>query len=460
SIPPVEPPSDAAHTFRTYASDVATLTGKPLGNEVRNEPAVVHHKPAASVHTPSVPSESPDPSPNPTATPSTPTRPPPLPPPPAKIVPRAPTTSETRDEVLARLRQKAGREVVETSPRLPVPPAPSTNETKEQVLARLKAKAGGATQPFPLSSAPAPLEVVPPLPPHRDAPVSSSEPSPLHTYKTDFAGFAEQKGASRISMLAAEQDAGQTTTPVSIEKPKGNMFVIAAGILLLVAGMGSVYAAYRFATGRPPIPEELFVPSLIFADERAELSGEGAALRESLVTLTTRTLPEGSVVVAYLSYATTSAEGVETSTLPGNALIARLALPAPDILLRNIETPSMVGVVTVGGQTRPFFILRVSSYERTFAGMLEWEARMERDLASFYPRYTNSALLSETQNDFSIRIGFRDEVVGNRDVRVLRDSADRAVLLYGYRDKKTLLIARDEGAFLELLERLEASRSQ
>ena len=457
---PTPPPNDAqAHAFRTYASDVAALTGKPLPKDAKNETAApVSAAPAKEV--PAAPA------------PARPAPPPPEPPP-AKIIPKAPSTEESRDEVLARLKARATPaapppQTAEAA--APAPKAPSTSETKEEVLARLRANAGGAA---PVAAAappgPPPLRVKhspPPLPQNAEA--SAAGPSPLHTYKTDFADRTSATGASRISMLAAEQDARGTPAPTVLpEKRNKNLLVYGLGALLIIAGVGSVYAAYRFATGRPAVPEELFIPSLIFADERVEVSGEGTELQAALSEAGAR-LPEGSVLVAYVTTSTTTPEGVViTEPADGGTLVRALALPAPEILLRNADELSTAGVVRAGGEARPFLILRVSSFERTFAGMLEWEPTMERDLALFYPAHPNveaapvgTSTATSTAPEPFARLGFGDEVVGNRDVRVLRDAEGRAVMLYGYRDRRTLVIARDEAAFLEILERLAASRAQ
>jgi hypothetical protein len=55
------------------------------------------------------------------------------------------------------------------------------------------------------------------------------------------------------------------------------------------------------------------------------------------------------------------------------------------------------------------------------------------------------------------KVRFEDVVVANRDVRILRDTRGRSLLLYGYADKETLIIARNEASFAALLTRLSAA---
>lgn len=418
---PAQPP------IRTYASDVAQLTGKPLAKNVRNDPA---------------------PAPVRATTPAA--------PPPATILPKAPSTEEKREEVLARLKAHAvptpRTAPVEPPPATIIPKAPSTDEKRDEVLARLRAKVGEVPQQ-PLRPAPTPEFTPPGLPP-------VGTPSPLHTYSTDFSDKARITNASSISILAAQADS-KTPAPVALAPARRNVLPIVAAVALVIAGGVSIFFAYRLVTGRPSLPAEAVIPSLIFADDHAELTGSSDELRRGLVGLESRALTSGNVIVAFMTYSTTTKDGTVQVPAQGGALISAFALPAPDLLLRNIDPSSTVGVVNAG-ETRPFFILRVSSYERTFAGMLQWEPSMGNDLSLFYPSYPEVESIGTTSSSTPTLLPqgaphFVDAVVANHDVREYVDGADRVLFLYGYRDKQTLVIARDAAAFTELLTRLAAS---
>jgi hypothetical protein len=314
------------------------------------------------------------------------------------------------------------------------------------------------------------------IPPVPEKPVAAPEAAGVHTYKTDFSDRAEAGKISRIGMVAAQQDAQTAPVIFKQEKKQSGLLVIFLGGILVLAGIGSVYAAYKFATAEPAIPMETVIASLIFADERIQLSGSGQELREGLAEARGIALSDRDLAVVYMTYSTTTGAGIKEEIATGGALFAALRLPAPEILLRNIEPGSTLGIVNADGETRPFFLLRVSSYDRTFAGMLDWESSMERDLALFYPLYPATVIVlpedpmatsSETSTESAavaggepFRLSFTDEVIENHDVRVLRDAEDRIIMLYGYRDKQTLIIARSKEAFSELLSRLSSTRSR
>ncbi|MDO8407723.1 MAG: hypothetical protein Q7S95_00600, partial [bacterium] len=140
---------------------------------------------------------------------------------------------------------------------------------------------------------------------------------------------------------------------------------------------------------------------------------------------------------------------------------------------------SMAGVVDIAGVQSPFFILSVTSYGDTFASMLTWEPAMLRNLSLLFPAYPPAMVANAVASTSSAASttppapalvnsvtppprdqGFIDEVVANHDTRVYRDGEGRSVLIYGYWNQRTLVIARDEAAFTAILGRLATSRTR
>lgn len=310
--------------------------------------------------------------------------------------------------------------------------------------------------------------------------ISPSEASPIHTYSSDFSDRIDSKNASTFSVLAAQSDSGLRTTEKKKESRK-NILYVAGGMMLVVAAIGVSYGAYRYMIEKNIVPLVATTPSLIFADERVSLEGEGGELRRNLVSGIDSPLQEGSVRVFFLAVASSTPLGPVKKELPGGFLIGSLQLDPPDILLRNIGEESTVGTVRAGGEQRLFLVLKVLSYERTFAGMLAWEPRILTSLADFYPEYAPPApppptiatttkivkgktVISTTTVEAAVPVysppHFVDEVTSNQNVRALKDSTGKTILLYGYKDKQILIIARDENAFGKILERLTVSKTQ
>lgn len=294
--------------------------------------------------------------------------------------------------------------------------------------------------------------------------------APIETYSDDFRKRVEEKGSSTASVLAAEQDLGKHVSDEIPEESKGNRnkwYVISGIVLLCVGGIG-VYVAYsKYLVALAPVSILATATAPIFVNDQKTVSGTGNDLMRAIQKLETETLPRDTVRQISLDESTTASAGA-------NVFLA-LDVHAPDILIRNMKTDgSMAGIVDTSTSQAPFFILPVGAYSTTFAGMLLWEPTMQTDLAMLYPLYpvvqstqpeASSTLATTTVATTTVvvpivaKIGFRDEVVGNHDVRVLRDASGRSIVLYGYWNQTTLIIARDPMAFAEILDRLATSHT-
>lgn len=312
-------------------------------------------------------------------------------------------------------------------------------------------------------------------------------PQPLQTYASNFSDRIDRDNASAFAVLAAEQDAGRST-PIQDEpvRRRINLAPIIGGVIFVLLGGAGAFGAYQLVmTVRETPFIALSVPSIVSADEYKELEGSGTTLVEALVSTANTGLVSGNVLVTYTTIAASSEEGgFITKPSGGDTFIRALQLNAPDILLRNITDRSTVGVVRAGQETRPFFALRVESYERTYAGMLTWEPLLFSSLSRLFPLHqvsvpaieepidtesvstttatTSTAIATSTPtippvapSQAIARTRFEDMVIDNKDVRVLKDTNNQTLLLYGYADKRTLIIARDEAAFRALINRLK-----
>lgn len=353
---------------------------------------------------------------------------------------------------------------------------------------------GGIPDMAPLSQSAAKERLVagsPLAPPVPTAPPAASPPppprahtltpplvTPIETYAGDFLDMVKKTNASSATVLAAEQDKEKRSPVPQVpqERSRGNLLYVIAGAVLLVAGVAGAYAAYsRYLSALAPVASILGVSAPIFIDEREQISGSSSAIFKAVEASIARPPATGAVRLLYGATATTS-------------IVATLLAKAPDIVRRNMNANnSMAGIVNAGGSASPFFILSVSSYGNTFSGMLWWEKTIVNDLLALWggarPSATTSSTVATTSPPVSEKAargtavatastssgqattaaratGFRDEVIGNHDARVYRDEAGRSVLLYGYWDKTTLIIARDPGAFIEILQRFAASRAQ
>ena len=341
-------------------------------------------------------------------------------------------------------------------------------------------KSGVTPDLAPLTPATAPETPPPPPHPEQVAPLTPlipakkppPEPFPLKTYSGDFTDRMKETRASTATVLAAEQDsATRVSQPTSPEPSRISLPYLLASAALLIAGVVGVYVAYtQYRAAQQPVVVALPEPTPIFVDERETVSGTGIALIQAMQTSVSRPLAAGTVRLLSLTSTTTS-------------VFSALAVSAPEVLLRNVSASgSMAGVIHIAGAQSPFFILSVASYSDTFAGMLAWEPVMPLYLADLFPPYTaveapisaattttatttpkvasptpGLQVVAPTAPPPAIR--FFDVTIANHDARVYRDPSGRVVLVYGYWNATTLVIARDAATLTELLTRLATTRT-
>ena len=284
------------------------------------------------------------------------------------------------------------------------------------------------------------------VPAQSEAVTHQDSPSPVHTYSSDFAKHAKDKSATSFSVLASELDAG--TKQESHEKKSASVPTF-IGVLLILVGLASVAYTFYTTTQSVVVPLLTTVPSRVYASDEREVKGTTLSIKETLDAY--RTTPfNGSVVLLYAP--TSSASSTEKT---GLSLIEALALPLPDILLRNVSVYTSVVLVKDNDLFFPAFVFDTTSYERTFAGMLDWEDTMATDLSFAYP-VTETASTSGEMLYATPREVFVDEVVENQDVRVLYDDQNNSILVWGYKDRQTLIVARNKSSFATLVSQLKA----
>jgi len=293
-----------------------------------------------------------------------------------------------------------------------------------------------------------------------------SSPIPLKTYSEDFRERMKETHASTMTVLAAEQDSAPRIYQEIPEKPNQNnrnrWYIISGIALLSVSGVGIYFAYSHYLSSFIPVVVSPTSSTPIFVDARENISGTGTVLMQEIKK--SITVPLASNTIRLLSL---------TSVPPGVGMLDTLQIPAPGTLLRNVDyAGSMVGIVNTSTGQSAFFILGVNSYSSTFSGMLSWEPVMQRSLGTLFPIYPTSTTVVATTTAATTtatttvsapslpKEGFRDEVVSNHDARVYRDEQGRSILLYGYWNQTTLIIARDPAAFSEILGRLATSHTQ
>ena len=128
-------------------------------------------------------------------------------------------------------------------------------------------------------------------------------------------------------------------------------------------------------------------------------------------------------------------------------ILDTLAWQSSPALLRAINE---INFGTLG--TEPFIVLRVTSFDTAFGGLLVAEDSLSQELAPLFGEPVTSTF-DVSEDDSTVRPAyFEDDVVRNHDVRVLRDGMEKERIVYGFVNQNTVIITTDRGMFATLAE--------
>ena len=291
-------------------------------------------------------------------------------------------------------------------------------------------------------------------------------------------------------------------------------------ILLAVLGFVGVYyvAGNKQATVEVPqehiqsiIPyDEDFVINLNTRERKKVLSGFESAESKTY---------DRNTSIVYLPIFIV--DGTSTSVLNTSDFFNVLEARTPPALVRAFGDGFMLGFNRQSGKMSPFIILTSDSFNQLYAGMLEWEPAMADDLGDIFfskedlvdgptststekntqaniPKKendlqtaTNTSVTQSTSSqniilkistssvasttgsssisvlapkDNNVRyiiansLKFKDEVLNNKDLRVLRTLSGKTLMYYTFINDKIVLIAKDFNTLDEVVKRLATSQ--
>lgn len=286
---------------------------------------------------------------------------------------------------------------------------------------------------------------------------------PLRTYKDDIVEAVRRKKASLVTITAAEQKARAKKAPLAPEKPSSEksvkLAVIAISIMLVIAGISSIVFFY-FQSQGGVITKELGVHALVFSESEGEFDTTellGARFMNQI------TLEKNSTDITLNTFKHiyfTEGGILGKSLISASDFLNLLQVHAPDSLLRSLETEFMFGLHAFN-KIQPFLILKTRVFDTAFAGMLNWEEAMSRDLSPLFGPHVNRSIINIEQGNTAPTIGsaiFSDTIIKSRDARVLLDERGNIALLYSFLDKNTIIITTNTATFEEIFIRLSSTR--
>ncbi len=262
----------------------------------------------------------------------------------------------------------------------------------------------------------------------------------LRTYQGDVEEAMSKNNYSASTILVAEQKRRIEAPPVpEIQKDNSgrNKLFIYVGSILFLLGIGAVGGVYYFKSSEKTQIEQKTKALLGFSLEKS--FSIASSSREQFLTNIIREKDSFKMPVNSVLYLNLLGGNDKSADSP--LLLSLLAPNMPPSLVRSFENEYMLGVYSFD-TNEPFIILRTNDFALSYSGMLKWEKDIPKDL---------SILFSTPQNASSTSGAFVDEAIRNKDIRTLKDSSNKSLILYSFIDKKTLIITKNENLFNAIL---------
>lgn len=366
------------------------------------------------------------------------------------------------DKILKSIKLPEKRAYTPDGERKPAPSAPTPSEANAQKLDEILSAHITENTPAPAGDAPInpPLSAPSTVPDqamfHEDMHVAS-----VHTLKQDLQHVVQEQKMSVVKAVALEQEKRtriQQMEPVIPHAPSKAPAIIFTIVLFLALGAAALGGVYYVAViqSAPSAPVEN--SSLVFAEQTVAFpltQDSPQSIRVQLAQARNAGGTLGSLLHVIPTVPSTDAAGAPSqrpATLP--EFFTAIGAEAPENLMRALGNDFFLGIHTVD-KNAPILVIKVTSYDRAFDGMLSWEQTLNGDLQ---PLFTPVPHLVMGADGLQTERPFTDLVMRNYDVRALKDDQGVIQLYYSFPTRDLLIIAESPYTFTEILSRLQAGR--
>ncbi|MDO8565049.1 MAG: hypothetical protein Q7R67_00250 [bacterium] len=291
------------------------------------------------------------------------------------------------------------------------------------------------------------------------------EKSPLkqiRTFQGDVADALHRQNESLVSIQQTEASRRRASPDEVVdseisERRKKTFFLLIGSLFFIILGIAGAWYGYREYLRKTAPPTPVTPSSRLISPESAVTLDLSTASREIFLSRFAEAIidvPAGALRHVILRNGPT----VNSPLLETAGFFKILESQAPASLVRSFEPIFMVGAL---GES-PFLIIKLSSFESAFAGMLAWEPNMAPDVA---PLLGTEELLKVIPST-SV---FKDVIVRNKDVRMLESSSVSTtstssgqasspqatpIILYSFFDNRILIITENSETLQILMDRL------
>ncbi len=276
----------------------------------------------------------------------------------------------------------------------------------------------------------------------------------LRTYTSDMADVMRENEISVIKIALAEQqkrereDIYKKAEGTSVSK----FFLMVGGVIFIMLGIYGAYYFYKKASApKAPIQINKEVQMFIPYEDKSVVDVTNATNSIDISNIIKEEVGRIGKAGSIRSFFLTVKQGENIELIPIKSLLSILESSAPSSLIRNLTDSYMIGTYTPrpdGNTAHLFIILQTNDYNLTYAGLLDWEKSMLRDMFGLF-QIDVSGDRSEL-----FEKPWKDIIINNRDARILYDKIGNDVLYYVFVSKDKFVITDNKEAIKEISARL------
>lgn len=268
----------------------------------------------------------------------------------------------------------------------------------------------------------------------------------VETCAEDMAHVIEDNQGGLVKQMIHEEEMKQIQNKnVSPVSQKNKIYILLSAIFLIGAFLTFVFLFLQ-EKKTSVIVEPQFAP-IIYNDKNVFLEIADLPRDKILESMATEasntTVKKGGIEGIYV---------IQKKQIVGlrsflSLIKSNLSLPNRDLVSDNF----MTGVFN--SDTKDFFILvKIRSFQDIFDNMRTWENKM------FYDLHTLFGVPINISTKYLLTKNFDDQIVENKNARVLHDDKGNIVFMYIFADDNSLVITNTVDAVHELITRLSGSQ--
>lgn len=308
----------------------------------------------------------------------------------------------------------------------------------------------------------------------------------IRTYKSDMEETIQAGHLSSLNMAVSENNRMMRQiqqSPLEEKKSAINKNVIILSFVLIAGGALAFLVPYLLVqkqntkTTVATSTATALTQAIMTTDLEEKINLASINLDKIDVTLNERVNQSSTSLGQVKDFVLTQGSGTGEAPIAASDFLSLINASVPDEVSRSLLPQYMFGMYNYAGN-QEFLILKVSSYDTTFSGMLLWEANLWQNFKNLFGLSVNTSSaqtngVTSTSTSISSSsvptnltdqgssaidtMKFQDAQFDNQDCRVIKDASGKIIFLYSIINQNTIVIATSPDTLREIVSRINAA---